>query len=119
MTGSRADTVGMDLIGRRRSFYWNNHTWSALLQLGIRYGWKPHGTGPPPGTSRGSWTGGYDSNDGQYFYARDADKLAEALQAFLNRATRDEAEEWFSSAEGKRATRRFVGFLRKGGFRIH
>jgi hypothetical protein len=107
--------MGMDLIGPRRNFAWNVWAWSTVLRLAQRHGWEPMGTGP-----HRKW--GYDSNDGQLVYAKDAKMLADALEAFLNaprprRVPKKEA--WFWSPVGKGELRKFVAFCRKGSFRIH
>lgn len=71
--------MGMDSTGPRQSFYWNCGAWRTVLKLASRNGWQPMGAGP-------SRKGGYYSNDGQHFYAKDAKTLASALEALFGRA---------------------------------
>lgn len=72
--------MGMDLSGAGGYFRWNIDEWIAVLDIAQRFGWEPIGTGPPRGTKRAEWCGTYYSNDGQLFYARDALRLADALE---------------------------------------
>lgn len=58
-------------------------TWSDILELAERYGWRPTRTGPPPRIKKARWSGSYYTSDGQRFYARDAKALADALDRFL------------------------------------
>jgi hypothetical protein len=114
----------MDLIAPRRHFEWNNQAWRGVLDIAARHGWEPAGTGPRRGTKRVDWAGGYLSNDGQLFYARDAKRLAAALEAFLERPrlsyrARGGADAWFHSPAGRTAVRTFIRFCRKGSFRIY
>src|SRR6266496_4179586 len=74
----------MHLTSGRRCFHWNN---TAVLEIGKRHGWIRIGTGPHEGTKRDDWSGIYDSNDGRLFYARDAARLADALEVFLATGT--------------------------------
>jgi|SRR6266481_4834724 len=75
--------MGMDLYRGNEYFRCNVLTWVALLETAINYGWEPRGTGPPRGCLKGDWRGNYHGNEGQLFYARDAKKLARALEIFL------------------------------------
>ncbi len=58
-------------------------TWTDMLELAERYGWQPTRTGPPRGMKKADWCGSYYTSDGQRFYARDAQALADALDRFL------------------------------------
>jgi hypothetical protein len=117
--------MGVDLIGPRRSFYWNISAWSTILNIAERHGWVPEGTGPCEGSRRRRRdVEGYFSNDGHIVYARDAKKLADALEAFLaqasaRRAARRKAEAWFWTKPGRKALRDFATFCRRGSFRIY
>jgi hypothetical protein len=116
--------MGFDLIAPRRHFEWSNHAWRTVLEIATRHGWTAMGTGPPKGTSKRAWIGIYDANDGQLLRARDAMRLADALEVFVNQTrstpgNRRKKEAWFWSPSGKQAIREFVRFCRKGSFRIH
>jgi glycosyltransferase involved in cell wall biosynthesis len=81
----------MDLSGAGGYFGWTNSGWAEILEVGQAYGWVPAGTGPPRGTLKADWGyGPYFGNDGQRFYARDAQALADALE----RALAAPAVEW-------------------------
>jgi hypothetical protein len=73
-------TMGIDLIGRDRSYNWAG--WQQLYETGIKYGWRPKGT-LPPGDFDGEWTGTYFSNDFQIVSAEDALAWGEAIERYL------------------------------------
>ena len=99
--------MGMDLSGAGGYFRWTNSGWRETLELAEQYGWQPIGTGAPRGTLKAEWSGSYFSNDGQLFYARDAQKMADALERALE-GTENEDE----------AIREFIKFCREGSFRL-
>lgn len=73
--------MGMDLSGAGGYFRWDVTSWGDVLELGMAFGWKPTGTGPPRGMTKAECgVGSYYGNDGQLFYARDARALADALE---------------------------------------
>ncbi len=117
--------MGMDLIGPHRWFQWNITGWSTVLDIAMRHGWIPMGTGPCRGVRRKERDlEGYYSNDGHIVYARDARKLADALETFLaqtrsRHAVRRKNEAWFWSKPGRKVIRNFAVFCRKGSFRIY
>jgi hypothetical protein len=67
--------------GQTRSY--NGAAWSLLLAVGEAYGWEPAGTTPPPGQNGATWSGDYDTNDGQGVTRDDAAAFARALGAAL------------------------------------
>ena len=58
-----------------------------LLELAMRYGWRPMGTCPPPDIDfrklNSEWSGVYLTNDGQVMGKVDAFALADALETSL------------------------------------
>src|SRR5687767_11109035 len=103
--------MGMDLSGAGGYFRWTASAWGEILCLAEQYGWQPTGTGPPRETLKENWSGGYFSNNGQLFYARDARKLADALERALEKmrmekSNRDSCNALFTT-EGKEAVGRF------------
>jgi hypothetical protein len=118
--------MGMDLSGVGGYFRWSAGSWSQILDLGLQHGWEPTGTGPPRGTYKADHQGIYHGNDGQLFYARDAKKLADALEQALAEMSfkkpvkkkRIDQRDWLSSPEGIESIRQFIKFCRKGSFRI-
>lgn len=121
---SDPDSDIVHLTARRRSFRCDIETWQDLLEIGKRHGWVPIGTGAPRGRSRRLiWDKNYLSTAGQIFYARDAEKLADALQIFLGKtrsghALRVKKEASFGTRAGQRLLREFIAFCRRGSFRI-
>ena len=119
--------MGMDLSGAGGYFRWSASGWRQILDLGRQHGWKPTGTGPARGTHKADCVGLYDGNDGQLFYARDARKLADALEQALAETSRRQPSKnkriddaaWLSAPRGTKAIRQFIKFCRKGSFRIH
>ena len=99
--------MGMDLSGAGGYFRWTNTGWGKVLELASANGWEPIGTGPPKGTLKDDWTGGYFGNDSQRVYARDGKRLADALESHLLKSPEDEIE-----------LREFIEFCRAGSFRI-
>ena len=77
----------MDLYAGRRIFSWTAIGWSVVLRLAFEHGWEPTGTGSPKGTLQMDWCGSYSANDGQLFYARDAKRLAAALERAFDSTT--------------------------------
>ena len=124
-------TMGIDLCAKGRSFSFNNGCWAGILETAMEHGWEPSGTGPCRGCRRKDRDGNghYFANDGQLFYARDAQNLALALERFLSapnrtkpRKTRrtyaDDFLPYFLSAAGRQEIKEFIAFCRKGSFRI-
>ncbi len=73
--------MGMDLTSESRAtFRWNGSGWTFLLNLAQRYDWRPVGTQAPPTVENASWSGAYDSNEGQRVTADDARALGVALE---------------------------------------
>ncbi len=99
--------MGMDLSGTGGYFRWTNSGWRKVLDLALANGWEPTDTGPPKGILKVNWTGGYFGNDRQLVYARDANRLADALENHLATSPKDESE-----------LREFIEFCRAGSFRI-
>ena len=93
--------MGMDLDGAGGYFRWTSSGWSELLEEAEAAGWEPTGTGPPRGVLKAAWSGGYHSNDGQRVYARDAKRLADALESVAAEAYQE-----------------FIVFCRAGSFRL-
>ena len=59
-----------------------NSVWGLLLSLAQRYGWKPRGTVRPADLDASvTWSGDYDTSDGQTVMAPDAAALGRALRA--------------------------------------
>ena len=86
----RLSEMGFDLEAPGRYFRWTNPAWFDLLELAKEFGWVPMGTGPPRGTRKAEWRHGtssgdldYYGNEGQRVYARDAARLADALERAL------------------------------------
>ena len=116
--------MGMDLIGPNRWFYWNISSWQTILDVGIRHGWVPMGTGARHHTLKHDWQGSYFGNGGQIVYAKDSRNLADALEAFLakkpsKKILKEGTDDWIFSREGRKAIREFIAFCRKGNFRIY
>ena len=117
----------MDLSGAGGYFRWSAGAWSQILNLGMQHGWEPIGTGPPRGMRKAECQGFYHGNDGQLFYARDAKKLADALeQALLEMSRKKSAKkkridqsDSLSAPGAAGSIRQFIAFCRKGSFRIH
>jgi hypothetical protein len=119
--------MGVDLYRKDGDFHWANSGWGGVLTLAGQYGWEPTGTGPPRGTPKHHWDGSYGFSNGELFYARDAKRLADALEAALadiprrhmpkRRKPRTLAESF--AGPDRSALVDFVRFCRKGSFRIH
>src|SRR5688572_11601315 len=118
--------MGMDLSGAGGYFRWSAGGWSQILDLGCQHGWEPTGTGPPRGTCKADHQGVYYGNDGQLFYARDAKRLADALEQALaemplkktskkttSKKKRIDHSNWLSSPEAIESIRQFIKFCRK------
>ncbi|NWG18818.1 MAG: hypothetical protein HXY39_00680 [Chloroflexi bacterium] len=101
--------MGMDISGAGGYFRWTNLGWSEVLSLARSAGWEPVGTGPPRGVLKADWSGTYFSNDGQLVYARDAKRLADALERAIAECP----------AEDNETLREFIAFCRAGSFRLH
>ena len=114
--------MGMDLSGAGGYFRGTATGWSRLLELAQQHGWQPTHTGPPRGTLKADWSGTDHSNDGQRFYARDARRLAAALEQALNatptQKLKKDQSTWLFTPEGKDAIREFITFCRAGSFRM-
>jgi len=114
--------MGMDLSGAGGYFRWAGGGWGRILDLAEQFGWQPVGTGPPRGTLKEDWSGSYFSNDGQLFYARDAQKLADALERALEEMPTEklkkDSSNWVFTQEGKGTIQQFITFCREGSFRI-
>ena len=107
--------MGMDLSGAGGYHRWTNMGWRDILSLAESYGWEPIGTGPPRGVKKAKWgVGTYYSNDGQLFYARDARRLAEALERALTELSKQQS----FSADESEAIREFIEFCQAGSFRL-
>ena len=78
--------MGIDLTSDKGSqFRFSHQEWEFNLNLAQAYDWEPQGTRKPKGYGFFKrWHGRYDTNDGQYVLAADAENLAAAL----NRAIR-------------------------------
>jgi hypothetical protein len=119
--------MGMDLHGEGGYFRWSARGWADVLTLAEQYGWQAIGTGPPRGIPKSDWDGSYGFNEGALFYARDAKKLADALERALDdipirpspqgKKPRTLAES-FAGADRK-ALVKFIRYCRTGSFRIH
>jgi hypothetical protein len=109
----------MDLDGAGGYFRWTLSGWDQVLGLAEGFGWEPGGTGPPRGVRKSEWGGGYYSNNGQRFYAKDARRLADALERALAAPPEQRARwsDWLT-AEQTAALRAFVEFCRAGSFRL-
>jgi len=115
--------MGMDLSGAGGYFRWTASAWGKILDLAEQHGWQSVGTGAPRGTLKEDWSGSYFSNDGQLFYARDAQKLASALGRALEEIPTEKLKQdnsnWLFTSEGKESLRKFIIFCREGSFRLH
>ena len=119
------------------SFRFSNSGWGFYLNLGEEYGWQPAGTHPPEGIDASAWPKTYDSNDGQWISAEDAERLAGALQRALDDPARVERASVIAKARTaavRAATgsdyevrvegddtpflRDMIGFFQKGRFQI-
>ena len=100
--------MGMDLDGAGGYFRWTGTGWHDLLDRAEAAGWQPIGTGPPRGILKADWVGAYHSNDGQRFYARDANRLADALERCLGELSAEERKVW----------KKFIAYCRAGSFRL-
>lgn len=80
----------MDLISETgEAFNLSNSGWTLCLQVAEEHGWTPSGTYPPDDYREPlNWTGGYQSNDGQWISAFDARSLSDALKESLNDSAR-------------------------------
>ena len=123
---SEGEAMGMDLSGAGGYFRWTNLGWAEILDLGEEFGWKPTGTGPPRGRKKLKWhTEVYHSNDGQRFYARDARRLAEALERALEAiparkpAKRGRIKVRYFTPEEASNIREFIEFCKAGSFRLY
>lgn len=101
--------MGMDLDGAGGYFRWTVFSWHQVLDRAEAAGWRPIGTGPPRGVLKSQWIGVYHSNDGQRFYARDAKRMAQALESCLADVPQTERKPYQD----------FVAFCRAGSFRIY
>jgi len=117
--------MGMDLSGAGGYFRWTISGWHKVLELAEAHGWEPTGTGPPRGTLAADWVGTYYSNDGQLFYARDAKKLADALEVALREMSPEtdvdsppENTEVSEGDEYDQVLKKFIHFCRQGSFRL-
>ena len=117
--------MGMDLVGRGGYFRWGYPEWAEVLDLGLEFGWQPLGAGPPRGYPKSKWDGdNYFGNDGQYFYARDARALADALERALvaqrKAAPKKPKRKERANVQVEAADiRKFIRFCRAGGFRLY
>lgn len=101
--------MGMEIEGAGGYFHWTLSGWREVLELAKLAGWEPTGTGPPRGVLKADWAGSYYSNDGQRVYARDAKKLADALEIAIAKTAIKEAGHY----------KEFIEFCRAGSFRLH
>ena len=98
------------------SFSFSTHTWTKLLAIASRYGWKPSGTIAPPKTwdldhpkpVSITWDGNYSRPSGQTVRPKDAQCLGQAIERAL-------------AAEPRRGTKKqrlraFTVFCRERGF---
>ena len=119
-------------------FRFSGAGWGYYLNLAGRYGWQEAGTLRPDILPESeSWSGTYDSNDGQWVSDEDAEALARALQAALADPQRVERLTVAAKAESETLTqatgrpchirvetndadyiRQMIGFFKKGRFRI-
>jgi len=120
--------MGFDLEGKGGYYRWTDSSWVDVLELGQVYGWEPIGTGSPEDEPADEWEGGYCSNDGQLFKARDAKALAAALESALAdfpdfgwpaAAQPSETRAWLSTGPGKTELEKFIEYLRAGSFRLY
>ena len=120
--------MGMDLSGAGGYFRWMNTAWIEVLKLAEKHGWEPLGVGPPRNYRKAQWSGGiYFSNDGQRVYARDAYRIADALESALKQLSgsttsmgcNERNRNWFATVQGRRALRQFIKYCRKGSYRIY
>jgi hypothetical protein len=118
--------MGMDLSGPGGYFRWTSLGWSEILDLGEEFGWEPSGTGPPRGCKKAEWHSGlYHSNDGQLFYARDAERLADALERALaaiperQPPKKGKLKVRYFTPEEAANIREFIAFCRAGSFRLY
>ncbi len=90
-------------------------TWTDLLELAQRYGWRPTRTGAPRRVrwKKIQWSGTYYSSDGQLFYARDARAVADALDRFLAAEPPARKQPPKSSDPGRKRLRGLVAGLSK------
>jgi hypothetical protein len=116
----------MDLSGTGGYFRWTDSGWAEILDLGEEFGWVPIGTGPPRGQLKADWPAEvYDSNDGQRFYARDAQALAEALERAMaaipvrKQPKRGQMKSRYFTPEEAANIREFIAFCRAGSFRLY
>ena len=74
----------------------SRQSWVKLLELAMRYGWRPMGTCPPSYFDsyklNADWPGVYLTNDGQKVSRVDAFALADALERSLKDIPKDNAK---------------------------
>ena len=79
--------MGMDLyrVTDGAYFRWSLHYWEAVLDLAMRYGWRPVGTVSPQRAvvEHIIWDGSYAANSGQTVTTEDAEMMAAALEKAL------------------------------------
>lgn len=134
--------MGMDLVSKSGLTYQINGTgWAFYLNLAESYGWSPEGTKKPKkyGIFK-KWSRVYDTNEGQFVTASDAEKISIALQRAISSAEFEKVsrqiidnisqaikeamgDDFSSYAEispevDKNCLVEFISFCQKGGFYI-
>jgi hypothetical protein len=120
------------------SFRFSNSGWGFYLTLAEVHGWQMAGTLPPDGMPNPeTWPKTYDSNDGQWVSAEDAESIARALQSALEDPKRSERSAAVAQARSAAVSqalgrphqigvigddteyiRQMIEFFRKGRFQI-
>ncbi len=124
--------------------------WAIILKIARTYGWVPSGTtlelekpwNPSYDGGDFSWSGAYDSNDGQKVSSADASNLSRALSKALSDVPNEDRLaklrdsegggdfeklrnanfspiDWFSGPERKQVLVAFIQFCQQGEFTIH
>ena len=131
--------MGYDLCRKEDAISVSQFTWIRAYALAIEGGWEPDGTLPPAHWQKkfGSWSGAYDSNDGQRVTSGDARNMAVGLEKMLSAldltkaydrenndptllwGTRVDPISYFSDPAKRKILEALIKFIKGGEFEIN